>query len=103
MHTKVLRGLRIRDTPILDQPHSLKLELPCKLPSLHDTPPVPSKHLTQCLRNRVQAKRRNFRLSQSSHDTLKGGSVSVRDDQRRMYFVGTLASDIYRLICLELS
>src|SRR5580700_11441657 len=56
MHTKVLRGLRIRDTPILDQPNSLKLELPCKLPSLHDSPPVPSKHLTRCPRNRVQAK-----------------------------------------------
>src|ERR1700688_3183804 len=55
MHTKVLRGLRIRDTPILDQPHSLKLELACELPSLHDTPPVPSKHLTRCPRNRVQA------------------------------------------------
>src|SRR5580704_1483728 len=55
MHTKVLRGLRIRDAPLLDQPHRLKLELPCKLPSLHDTPPVPSKHLTRCLRNRVQA------------------------------------------------
>src|SRR5579864_5442055 len=57
MHTKVLRGLRIRDTPILDQPHSLKLELPCKFPSLHDTPPVSSKHLTRCPRNRVQANR----------------------------------------------
>src|ERR1700675_1606395 len=55
MHTKVLRGLRIRDAPILDQPHSLKLELACKLPSLHDSPPVPSKHLTRCPRNRVQA------------------------------------------------
>src|SRR5206468_12716474 len=39
----------------LDQPHSLKLELARKLPSLHDPPPVPSKHLTRCLRNRVQA------------------------------------------------
>src|SRR5262249_57028551 len=28
---------------ILDQPHSLKLELAGKLPSLHDPPPVPSK------------------------------------------------------------
>src|ERR1700728_4176796 len=55
MHTKVLRGLRIRHAPLLDQPHSLKLELACKLPSLHDSPPVPSKHLTRCLRNRVQA------------------------------------------------
>ena len=34
---------------------SLKLELAGKLPSLHDTPPAPSKHLTRCLRNRVQA------------------------------------------------
>src|SRR5580700_4705213 len=56
MHTEILRGLRIRHAPLFDQPHSLKLELACKLPSLHDTPPVPSKHLTRCLRNRVQAK-----------------------------------------------
>ena len=27
MHTKVLRGLRIRDAPLLDQSHRLKLEL----------------------------------------------------------------------------
>src|SRR6266550_1687771 len=39
-----------------DQAHSLKLELAGKLPSLHDTPPAPSKHLTRCLRNRVQAR-----------------------------------------------
>src|SRR6476660_9870415 len=56
MHTEIERGLRIRDAPLLDQPHRLKLELTCKLPSLHDTPPVPSKHLTRCLRNRVQAR-----------------------------------------------
>jgi hypothetical protein len=37
---------------VLDQAHSLKLELPRKLPSLHDPPPAPSKHLTRCLRNR---------------------------------------------------
>ena len=55
MHTKVLRGLRKRDAPLFDQPHSLKLELACKLPPLHDPPPVPSKHLTRCLRNQVQA------------------------------------------------
>src|ERR1700722_602461 len=55
MNTKIKRGLRIRYAPLLDQPHSLKLELSCKLPPLHDTPPVPSKHLTRCLRNRVQA------------------------------------------------
>src|SRR5579863_3621137 len=56
MHTEIVRGLGIRDAPLFDQPHSLKLELPGKLPSLHDPPPVPSKHLTRCLRNRVQAK-----------------------------------------------
>src|SRR5580692_3362240 len=56
MHTEILRGLRIRHAPLFDQPHRLKLELACKLPSLHDTPPVPSKHLTRCLRNRQQAR-----------------------------------------------
>ena len=29
------------DAPILDQAHSLKLELSCELPPLHDAPPVP--------------------------------------------------------------
>src|SRR5271154_2088400 len=57
IHTEVVRSLRTRHAPLLDQPHCLKLELPCKLPSLHDSPPVPSKHLTRCLRNRVQASR----------------------------------------------
>src|SRR3954464_14906348 len=55
MHAQVLRCLPVRYAPILDQAHSLKLELPRKLPSLHDPPPAPSKHLTRCLRNRVQA------------------------------------------------
>src|ERR1700683_1068833 len=55
MHTQIVRGLGIRHAPIFDQPHRLKLELSCKLPPLHDSPPVPSKHLTRCLRNRVQA------------------------------------------------
>src|SRR5271166_5166333 len=55
MHTKVLRCLRIRHAALLDQANSLKLELACELPSLHDPPPVPLKHLTRCLRNRVQA------------------------------------------------
>src|SRR6516162_2799365 len=48
--------LNIGHPSILDQPHGLKLELAGKLPSLHDPPPAPSKHLTRCLRNRVQAK-----------------------------------------------
>src|SRR5450631_663867 len=56
MHTEIVRGLRIRHAPLFDQSHSLKLELACKFPSLHDAPPVPSKHLTRCLWNRVQAK-----------------------------------------------
>src|SRR5215211_7256907 len=56
MHTQIFCGLRVRHAPLLDQPHSLKLELAGKLPSLHDPPPAPSKHLTRCLRNPVQAK-----------------------------------------------
>src|SRR5215212_2384911 len=55
MHAQVLRRLCIGHASILDQAHSFKLELPRKLPPLHDAPPVPSKHLTRCLRNRVQA------------------------------------------------
>src|SRR5262249_38824678 len=55
MHAEVLRSLHIGHASLLDQAHSLKLELAGKLPSLHDPPPAPSKHLTRCLRNRVQA------------------------------------------------
>src|SRR5258708_16093552 len=53
---QVLRRLHIGHASILDQAHGLKFELSRKLPSLHDPPPAPSKHLTRCLRNRVQAK-----------------------------------------------
>src|SRR5437016_14186539 len=56
MHAQVLRSLHIGHASLLDQAHSLKLELAGKLLSLHDPPPAPSKHLTRCLRNRVQAK-----------------------------------------------
>src|SRR5262245_54905329 len=55
MHAQVLRSLHIGHATLLDQAHSLKLELAGKLPSLHHPPPAPSKHLTRCLRNRVQA------------------------------------------------
>src|SRR5262249_29936921 len=55
VNVQVLRCLNIGHTSILDQAHSLKLELSRKFPSLHDPPPAPSKHLTRCLRNRVQA------------------------------------------------
>jgi hypothetical protein len=55
VHAQVLRGLRIRYASLSDQAHSFKLELPRKLPTLHDPPPIPLKHLTWCLRNRVQA------------------------------------------------
>src|SRR6266478_4291009 len=55
MHAQVLRSLHIGHASLLDQAHSLKLELAGNLPSLHDPPPAPSKHLTRCLRNRVQA------------------------------------------------
>jgi hypothetical protein len=37
MHTNVLRCLRIRHAALLDQAHSLKLELACELPPLHDS------------------------------------------------------------------
>ena len=55
VNVQVLRCAHIRYAAILDQAYSLKLELSCKLPSLHDPPPAPSKHLTWCLRNQVQA------------------------------------------------
>src|SRR5260370_11085199 len=70
MHTQVLPGLRIRYAAILDQPHSLKLELAGKLPSLHDPPPAPSKHLTRCLRNRVQASPGSFTRCHSGGERL---------------------------------
>ena len=41
MHAQIVRGLRIANTTLLDQLHSLKLELARELPSLHDPPPVP--------------------------------------------------------------
>src|SRR5579872_5706939 len=41
VHVRVLRRLNIRYASILDQAYSLKLELPRKLPPLHDSPPVP--------------------------------------------------------------
>src|SRR2546430_4578088 len=55
VNVQVLRRLHIGHASILDQAHGLKLELSRKLPSLHDPAPAPSKHLTRCLRNRVQA------------------------------------------------
>src|ERR1700722_14722641 len=70
MHTQIVRSLRIRHAPLFDQPHSLKLELARKLPPLHDSPPVPSKHLTRCLRNRVQAKWQRFNLFHLSANPL---------------------------------
>src|SRR5436309_8501485 len=69
MHAQVLRSLHIGHASFLDQAHSLKLELAGKLPSLHHPPPVPSKHLTQCLRNRVQAKSRR-RSHTNSHPSV---------------------------------
>src|SRR4051794_8061035 len=72
MHAQVLRRLHIRHASILDQAHSLKLELSSKLSPLHDAPPVPSKHLTRCLRNRVQA---TWTLLKSRH---KASGLSAR-------------------------
>jgi hypothetical protein len=56
VHAQVAGGLRHLHTALRDQFDSLKLELACKSPSFHGPPPVPSKHLTRCLRNRGQAK-----------------------------------------------
>ena len=42
VNVQVLRGLHIRYASILDQAHSLKLELPRKLPSLDDPPGQPA-------------------------------------------------------------
>src|SRR6266511_1249472 len=70
MHAQVLRSLHIGHASLLDQAHSLKLELAGKLPSLHDPPPAPSKHLTRCPRNRVQAILRWKDLSPSLHTSL---------------------------------
>src|SRR6266566_1484123 len=78
MHLQAFGCLRVRDPAIPDQPHRLKLELPRKPSSLHDSPPVPSKHLTRCLRNRVQAMKRTL----PNMEQLIGHCVRVRN-----YFV----------------
>src|SRR5262245_66013477 len=75
---EVLRCLHIGHASILDQAHGLKLELPRELPSLHDPPPAPSKHLTRCLRNRVQATMHKA-LVISAKDLL----VEAKDHQRK--------------------
>src|SRR5205807_294357 len=79
MHTQILRGLPIGHAAILDQPNSLKLELAGKLPPLHHPPPVPSKHLTQCLQNRVQAKT----TSRGSSSRLLTAQRNSNLDERR--------------------
>src|SRR6266516_4153643 len=84
MHTQVSPGLRIRYAAILDQPHSLKLKLAGKLPSLHDPPPAPSKHLTRCLRNRVQATSIQFGSTLRAADLLeRSRSFGCRPDCKR--------------------
>src|SRR5829696_3138993 len=89
MHTEIMPSLAIRHAPLFDQPHSLKLELACKLPSLHHAPPVPSKHLTRCLQNRVQAKMTGSRddaelavatVSSSSSEVMIRGSERNRSN-----------------------
>jgi hypothetical protein len=76
VNVQVLRCLHIGHASILDQAHGLKLELSRKLPSLHDPPPAPSKHLTRCLRNRVQAMSPDLRLSDNLIDLMKDFSLS---------------------------
>jgi len=67
MHRQILLGLCIRHAALFDQAHSLKLEFPRKFSPLHDAPPVPLKHLTRCLRNRVQAKLKKRYRKQYAH------------------------------------
>src|SRR5208337_2877676 len=87
---QVLRCLRIRDPAIPDQPHRLKLELPRKPSSLHDSPPAPSKHLTRCLRYRVQAKKpsqtrtQTLPLEDRVHDC--GAPVRIRAARESHHF-----------------
>src|SRR4051812_36247527 len=78
MHAQVLRRLHIRHASIFDQAHSLKLELPRKLPPLHDAPPVPSKHQTRCLRNRVQANYRRHPIEEQTTDSEQLWRVRLR-------------------------
>jgi hypothetical protein len=56
--------------PLVSAAASLKLELPCKLPSLHDSAPVLSKNLTRCLRNRGRA-----RVTRWQRELYEVGSV----------------------------
>src|SRR4051794_11220562 len=90
MHVQVLRRLNIRHPSILDQAHRLKLELSRKLTPLHDPPPAPSKHLTRCLRNRVQA---SFKLCDLGHILTRAGLQTksmwwaVRPDQWSKLFL----------------
>src|SRR5580704_19781674 len=78
MHLQVFGRLRVRDPAIPDQPYRLKLELPRKPSSLHDPPPVPSKHLTRCLRNWGQATRHIPRLREY-YGLILSGLIAGKD------------------------
>lgn len=52
---QIAGSLRNGNTPILHQPHCLKLELGAELPSSRSNSPVPSNTLSRCPRNRQQA------------------------------------------------
>src|ERR1700755_34585 len=78
MHLQVFGRRSIRDPAILDQAHSLKLELSRNLPPLHDAPPAPSKHLTRCLRNRVQANQHQLWSEQVA--LLRGALHEVEEE-----------------------
>jgi hypothetical protein len=93
MNIQVLLGLGIRNATLRDQAHSLKLELSCELPPLHDAPPVPSKHLTRCLRNRVQA--RGAR-SDGEANFVDRASSAVSHHQERVQMNRALTGDIAR-------
>src|SRR5262249_22285383 len=92
VNVQVLRRLHIGHASILDQAHGLKLELSRKLPSLHDPPPAPSKHLTRCLRNRVQAIKLKLKATGGYHFCGPGGSFPSRSaplENKFSYLIST--------------
>src|SRR6185437_9542753 len=82
VNVQVLRRLHIGHASILDQAHGLKFELSRKLPSLHDPPPAPSKHLTRCLRNRVQANELDAKTEKEIPKGMIGRRLTQREAKR---------------------
>src|SRR5260370_24608183 len=104
MHTEIVRCLRIRHASLFDQPHRLKLELACKLPPFHDSPPVPSKHLTRCQPNRVQANSSYVLLGRSFYYYLAkrvGVSGNTKRRSKRLSMSDSFVSDHLSVQCIK--